>query len=300
MEFIAYSVAARTPRGVAATMYYNLFAGFGSAGLPLVGAGGPHRGDLDPVEQVFGQFPIFQKAIVTGGSFGDIETISPNMLIAVFSPYSLTDGLTVAGPDANTGIWQEEVGGVRAFFDGRPAPIIFTSKNQMSLLSPNTFAGPQTQLRIEVDGLPSNTLTFDVGSSAPQILTQNASGKGLAAVLNQDYTLNGPGNPAEDGEAVQIFYIPGVALDPPCPDGALTPVVEPLPRTPLPTMVRIGGIDGTTLYSGGAPNALCGAGQANAIVHLAPGASEGVSEQSLEIEYNGLTSQAGVTVAVRK
>jgi uncharacterized protein (TIGR03437 family) len=42
-------------------------------------------------------------------------------------------------------------------------------------------------------------------TTAPGLFTQNASGSGPGAILNQDNSLNGPGNRAAKGSIVQVY-----------------------------------------------------------------------------------------------
>ena len=74
-------------------------------------------------------------------------------------------------------------------------------------------------MEVELNGVRSLPWGIPVAGSAPGIFTIDGSGRGRAAVLNQDNTLNLPSNPADRGSVVQIFATgegstepPGVAL----------------------------------------------------------------------------------------
>ena len=54
-------------------------------------------------------------------------------------------------------------------------------------------------------GQTSNVFQLSSVTTAPGLFTQNASGSGPGAILNQDNSLNGPGNRAAKGSIVQVY-----------------------------------------------------------------------------------------------
>jgi hypothetical protein len=83
------------------------------------------------------------------------------------------------GPPYVSELWLNANGGVgtsdsgtQILFDGQPAPLIYASRGQTN-------------------------------AAAPAIFTDNGTGVGQAAVLNQDNSLNSPANPALRGTVVQ-------------------------------------------------------------------------------------------------
>jgi uncharacterized protein (TIGR03437 family) len=120
--------------------------------------------------------------------------------------------------------------------------------------------------------------------SAPALFTSDASGKGQAAAINQDNTVNGPSNPAPIGSVVALYATGG---------GALTS--DPLPRLSLPVTATIGGLDAQVLYAGIAPGEPDGVIQIN--VQIPAGLSSGRSEVLVSIA--GASTQKAVTLEVK-
>lgn len=95
----------------------------------------------------------------------------------------------------------------------------------------------------------------------PGLYTLDSSGTGQGAILNPDFSINGPGNPAPSGSFISVFGTGGGAVDPPCPDGEVGPSAEPLPRLQLPTRALVNGEETQVLFAGSAPQLVCGANQ---------------------------------------
>jgi uncharacterized protein (TIGR03437 family) len=83
-----------------------------------------------------------------------------------------------------------------------------------------------------------------VWPARPGLFTANSSGKGQAAALNQDGSVNSPANPAVKG-SIAVFYGTGGGVE------------------NLPTKVFIDGIECEVLYAGQAPSLIAGAWQLN-------------------------------------
>lgn len=100
--------------------------------------------------------------------------------------------------------------GLQALFDGRAAPALYTSPTQVNVIVPFEVAG-QTMTTIQLinGGIASDEWGVPVVPSAPGIFTLNQTGQGLAAVLNQDNSVNTAANPALRGTAIQIFATGG-------------------------------------------------------------------------------------------
>ena len=69
------------------------------------------------------------------------------------------------------------------------------------------------------------------------MFTQNASGSGPGAILNQDNSLNGPGNPAAKGSIVTVYMTGEGQTSPAGVTGAITTATLPPPQvTPAPLL----------------------------------------------------------------
>ena len=130
------------------------------------------------------------------------------------------------------------------------------------------------------DNQTSTAETFPVASSAPGIFTDNATGSGQGAILNQDYGLNSTTNPAAPGSIIMLYATGGGVQN----DDAL--LIAPVTAT-------VGGQAAKVLYAGGAPDEIAGMVQVN--IQLPAGVSGNVP---VAVTVGGISSQATATVAI--
>jgi len=190
-----------------------------------------------------------------------------------------------------------ELARTRVLFDDVPAPIIYTTDKQLSCIVPFEVQGkPSVKVKVEYRGAQSDAVDIPVAQTAPAIFTQNANGTGLAAILNQDNSLNGTANAAARNSIIQIFATGGGQTNPAGQTGKLTGT--PLPQFPAGRIiVRINNIDAPVVYAGGAPGLVQGLIQIN--VRVPATAPIGPAVPIL-IRANNVDSPAGVTVAIRQ
>ena len=201
--------------------------------------------------------------------------VAPGELVTLFG--------TGIGPSTLVGLSLTRSGFVDAFladtvvyFDDVPAPLIYASSGQTSVIVPYTVAGRSTtQMVVEFQGRRSSPVTLPVAPGAPALFSFNASGKGGGAILNQDSSINTPSNPAEKGSIVVLFGTGEGQTDPPGVDGKLAASVFPKPV--LPVAVRIGGLTAEVLYAGAAPGLVAGVFQVS--LHQIPEQLEGLGTQ---------------------
>ena len=189
--------------------------------------------------------------------------------------------------------------GLQVTFDGKPAPLIYTSANQTNLIVPYEIAGkPSTVMQVTyvaaAGTLKTTAWTLPVAASAPAIFTLDATGTGQAAIVNQDNSLNGAANPAARGSTISIYATGEGETTPAGVTGSVSSSSGAKPL--LPVAVKIGGIDAVVQYAGSAPNLVAGLLQVNAVVptSIAPGASVPVT-----VSVGGASSQRNVTIAVK-
>jgi uncharacterized protein (TIGR03437 family) len=185
----------------------------------------------------------------------------------------------------------------RILFDGIPAPLIYVSSTRSSAVVPYALIGrASTRIQVEYRNLRSNPLEFRLSGAAPGLFALDASGRGPGAILNQDYTVNHPNNPAPRGSVVMLYGTGEGQLVPPVADGSITPSVLPLPAPLLPVTVTIGGRPAQVHYAGPAPGNVAGLLQVNVGIpaDVTPGATVPVV-----VTVGMASSQAGLTLAVR-
>lgn len=230
--------------------------------------------------------------VVHAGSYHS-GAIAPGEVVALFGYNLGPPQLQTAALDSSGRVAQN-LSGLQVFFDGTPAPIVYTSANASSVIVPYSVAGKSTvNLSIQYDQLTSSALALNVAESAPGLFTLNAAGAGPLAAFNSDGSLNSVTNPVAHGGTV-VFFGSGEGLTNPTPaDGTINSSPAPTPQ--LPVSVTIGGQSATVLYAGGASGVTAGLLQINAQVPAAAGS--GLLPVILTVGAN--SSQWGATIAVQ-
>jgi uncharacterized protein (TIGR03437 family) len=152
------------------------------------------------------QITVTPVTITNAASYG-AGAVSPGENIVLFGtsigPPTLTYGaLTADGTSLNT-----SAGSTQVLFDGVPAPVVYAWYKQTSVMVPYEVAGrPTTSVVVVYQGVQSAPLLYTVIAAAPGIYTQNYSGTGPGAIINQDgVTGNGPGTLAAKGSVVSVY-----------------------------------------------------------------------------------------------
>jgi uncharacterized protein (TIGR03437 family) len=203
--------------------------------------------------------------------------------------------------DPNTGKLATTIGGVEVMFNGTPAPMIYAGSTQVSAVVPYEMAGVANPgVWIEYSNRTSNAFQLTAAATAPGIFTQNSSGSGPGAILNQDgITVNGPLHPAAKGSIVTVYLTGEGQTNPPGVTGAITtatlapPQVTPAPVQPITVTIN-GQPAPNVAYAGEAPGFVAGLMQLN--VQIPSNAPSGAL--SIVVSIGGNKSQNGVTVSV--
>jgi uncharacterized protein (TIGR03437 family) len=187
--------------------------------------------------------------------------------------------------------------GTQVLINGSPAPLVFVSPNQVSVLVPygNTF--PVAQIQINNNGTLSNVVTEFVHETSVGAFTVPPGGLGDGAILhNSDGSLVTTANPAQPGEFVQVFLTGLGNVFPTVGDGVAAPS-NPLSSSiyfnadPTQTQITafIGGAAATITYAGLAPT-LAGLYQIN--LQIPTGLTAGTNT----LDVGGPDSYAAQTV----
>ncbi len=221
--------------------------------------------------------------------------VAPGEILYIEGSAMGPSALTIAAPNPT---WPATLANVQVTFDGIPAPILYVMNNKLSVVVPWAISGrASTQMIVNYQNQPSNTVNLQVTSAAPGIYTSDASGAGQAAILNYhsngSVDVNTSNRPIERGGAIAVYGTGGGMTTPAGVDGAVTPAI----LYPLNARVTafIGGQLMTVLYSGGAPGLLSGAMQVNILIPVdAP-----TGFQPLVILVNGVPTQANTMVTIQ-
>jgi uncharacterized protein (TIGR03437 family) len=263
----------------------------GAQGAPIVSVTLTVTASLPPLPTIKG---------VTNAASYATGSVSPGELVTIFGTNIGPVTAASATTDPATSKLATTIGGVQVLFNGTAAPMIYASSTQVSAVVPYEMASVVSpSVWIKYLGQTSNVYQLTTATTAPGLFTQNASGSGPGAILNQDNTLNGPNNPAAKGSIVQVYLTGEGQTSPPGITGAITTASLPPPQvTPAPLLaigVTINGLPALYVYAGEAPGLVAGMMQLN--VQIPATALSGDLQILVSIGTN--TSQSGVTVSVQ-
>jgi len=239
------------------------------------------------------------KGVTNAASYAT-GAVSPGELVTIFGTNIGPATAAYATTDPSIGKLATTIGGVQVLFNGIAAPMIYASSTQVSAVVPYEMASVASpSVWIKYLGQTSNGYPLTSATTAPGLFTQNASGSGPGAILNQDNSVNGPGNPAAKGSIVQVYLTGEGQTSPPSVTGAITTANLPPPQvTPAPLLavgVTINGQPALYVYAGEAPGLVAGMMQLN--VQIPSNAQSGNLPILVSIGRN--TSQNNVTVSVQ-
>ena len=310
-------VERNTPVEIALTLLAEPESGFGGTihikqnvpGAPGEGAaqGNPAmQGEMMRSRRTFGRpLPIsFQlpgepeeveaeaTAVVNAADFR-AGGVAPGEVISVFGKGLGPAALETLKLDSR-GRVSNMLGDTQILFDGLPAPIFHARSDQMSAVVPFGVEGQgEVVMIVTRKGTVSLPVVLPVVSAAPAIFSLDATGGGQGAILNSDFSVNGPSNRASKRSFVSLFGTGAGSMDRPTTDGEL--VGDELPRVNKPVSVKIGGVETTMLYAGGAPGLAHGVIQVNVMLddRVPSGAAVPVT-----LSVGNASSNASVTIAI--
>ncbi len=196
--------------------------------------------------------------------------------------------------------------GVQVLFDGIPGTPTYVSSSQINAIVPYEIAGrATTNVVVSYQSQESAPIPQNVTNQAPGIYTFSATGSGQAAVLNQNYSLNGPSvglvlngtpintTPAAPNSVIVVYLTGGGQTNPASVTGTVTPS-SPYYYVPTTVSATINGVNAPVQFAGAAPGEVTGVIQFNITVPNVSG-----NALPLAVTINGVTSPFGPTVAVQ-
>jgi uncharacterized protein (TIGR03437 family) len=216
-------------------------------------------------------FPNINFGGVVNGSSGVAATFGPLDVSTAVAPGSYVgiygSRLGTAAAQATSAVLPTSLGGVTVMTNGISAPLYYADSGQVNIQLPNEIQPGLALLRVDVNGVPSNTAYIRVAAGAPGI---TVFGNNRAAIRNQDQSVNLPDNPAAVGSFISIYFTGIGPLDNPVPTGQPAPL-SPLSRATSTCRVQINGADLPVQFCGLTPQST-GLAQVNVQVpNLPPG-----------------------------
>lgn len=229
-------------------------------------------------------------AVVDAASFSQ-EPIAAFQIVSIF-------GLGL-GPQEQAVFDLDEEGkigtylnGTMVLFDGYPAPLLSASAGQINAIVPAAVKGGDVELQVLYDDQQSALFPVALGRPTPSLFTLAGTGRGQAAAVNSDGTLNGATNPAGAGTVVSLFGSGGGPTIRPLGDGA---VASEALRLSGDVRVFVGGVEADVLYAGTAPGLVSAVVQFN--IRLNAQTPRG--SKPVLIVINGVEGSGAPTISVR-
>lgn len=249
----------------------------------------PYYADLlTLLAEIIPASPLTAMGVTNSASF-EAGPVAPGEVLALFGK-NLGPGQSATA----TPPFPATLAGTQVTFDGVPAPLLYASAGQVSVVTPFEVAGKASvEVQVSYNGSKLAPVVLPVVAAWPALFAIDASGGGQGAVLNQDGSPNGASNPASVGSVLQMFGTGAGLTNPPSQNGVLQngpgSLVEPV-------AVFIGGVKATVQYAGPAPTLVTGAFQVKAVVPqgVTPG-----SAVPVVIQAGPSVSTASITVAVK-
>ena len=232
---------------------------------------------------------------VINAASGAPTVASPGLIISIMGtdlgPTPALSGQVSQGSLGTT------LGDVRVLFDGIPAPLLYASPTQINAVVPYEIAGRfSTRMQVEARNQRSRDIELRVADTAPGIFALSGSGSGQGTVLNQNGSVNRPGNPESPGNVIVIYATGHGQTTPPGTTGLVIPAGDLRRPVATPVLVRIGGQLATVEYAGSAPGLVAGSLQVNARIPTNTATGGNVP---IVLEIGGVASQGNVTVAIQ-
>ncbi len=233
-------------------------------------------------------------AVVNGASF-QAGGVAPGEIVTLY-PQNAGPEVLVGAQLTPQNRLATLIGETRVLFDGVAAPMLYTSKGQISAIVPYGVAGrATTSVEVEYKNLKSAAVAVPVAASAPALFTTNGT---QAVAVNGNVCCNSASSRIAPG-GVLVLYATGEGEPTPMPvDGSVSnyATLAEYPRPKLPVSVTVGGKLATILYAGAAPGLVAGVMQLN--IQLAADTPSGAAVP-IVVSVGGASSPATVTVAVQ-
>jgi uncharacterized protein (TIGR03437 family) len=222
---------------------------------PTFGGSSGIVGDAYIAEFNFSESGPFCASIINSASL--VQTgLSPGLIFTI-KGNGIGPAAGQTGEITPDGRMATELAGVQVFVNGFAVPLLYVQSSQINAVAPYELSnslGDNVNIEVYYNGVISNVIGGLAVIAAPAIFSL---GDGQGAILNQDGSVNGPGNPAAKGSIIQIYATGEGSLNPNGVDGQIVGGSN-LPQPLLPVSVTIDGATTRTYSASTAPDSIEG------------------------------------------
>ena len=231
-----------------------------------------------------------QSATVTVGAGAPTQPVGPQ---SVLNGASLLSGVVSSG-EIITIIGSVDTNSPSVLVNGNAAPVLDAAGHQINAIVPYGLdvSAPAT-IAVKTDSGATPQFSVATQEAAPAIFTLSASGAGQGAILNENYSVNTPSNPADAGSYIMVYATGFGALVSQPADGQ---IMSDGDLTAAAVSATIDGITADVIYAGAAPGLVAGANQIN--IRVPDGLQPNLSAP-LVLFIGSMQTQPGVTVSIR-
>jgi uncharacterized protein (TIGR03437 family) len=208
---------------------------------------------------------LFASLIRNGASYTG-GPIAPGEWLSLFTLPLGPETPLIAEPD-ESGRLPAELGGLRVLINGVPALLTYAHRCQVNAIVPFGVEGAtEAEVVVEFQGEQSNAVTLPVASAAPGLFSDDATGLGSAAALNEHGEINSPENRAHKGTVIALFGTGAGRISPALEDGEIPVDADSRIASETKVFVRDATqqwIEADVLYAGAAPGLVAGLVQVN-------------------------------------
>jgi uncharacterized protein (TIGR03437 family) len=142
-------------------------------------------------------------AVVNGASYV-VGPVSPDEIVLITGS-GLGPGQLVFATPGNDGLYSgTQLSGTTVQFNGTAAPVIHVTASQVAVRVPLSSVGAAL-VTVTYAGITSAPFPIQVTQNAPGLFTLDSSGKGQAAAMNRDGSINSPAKPAMAGDVISLY-----------------------------------------------------------------------------------------------
>jgi len=230
---------------------------------------------------------------LTNGASNLPGSVSPGEVVVLYGSGLGPPNLVTYQLGAN-GLVPTNLAGTSVFFDGIPAPILYTSLTQVGAIVPFEITGSNVQVFVQYLNQGSSASSIAIAPAVPALFTTNEEGDGQAVAFNQNGQANSAATPAPVGSTLTLYATGLGQTSPPGTDGQLA--ATPPPTATLPVTVTIGGQPAPVQNTAsGVPGVVQGLMQ---ITVQVPAGLQANAAAPVTLQVGNATAPSGVTVAI--